>query len=128
LISKRGGRIGRLIYGLFGLAWNLATFLVVPVLAAENVGPIEAIQRSTNLLKRTWGEHIAGNFGIGVIFGLLVLGLILPGLATTTLIASLKSTLPVVLTICLFLLLVILACLLHSTLNKADGAAAAEAS
>jgi len=58
------------------LAWNLATFLVVPVLVAEEVGPFEAVKRSAQLLKRTWGEQIVGNLSIGGIFGLLTLGVI----------------------------------------------------
>src|SRR5512135_2733488 len=39
-ISKRSNGIGRLIVSLVGLAWNVATYLVVPVLAVENVGPL----------------------------------------------------------------------------------------
>jgi hypothetical protein len=44
----------------------------VPVLASQDVGPTEAISRSVELLKRTWGENIIGNAGIGVVFGLLM--------------------------------------------------------
>ena len=57
--------------GLLGLAWTVATFLVVPVLASEDIGPMEAVKRSVGLLKRTWGENLIGNAGIGVVFGLL---------------------------------------------------------
>ena len=32
---------------------------------------MEAIKRSANLLKKTWGEQIVGNFGVGIVFGLL---------------------------------------------------------
>jgi hypothetical protein len=64
--------IGRLVAGFLGLAWTVATFLVVPVLASQDVGPTEAISRSVELLKRTWGENIIGNAGIGVVFGLLM--------------------------------------------------------
>ena len=99
LISQRGGTIGRIVSGLFGLAWNVATFLVVPVLAVENVGPIEAVKRSTALLKRTWGEQIAGNLGIGAIFGLLLFGLIILGGVVIFLVASLQSTALLILTV-----------------------------
>ena len=68
------GRIG-------GLGWSLATFLVVPVLVAEGLGPIDAVRRSSQLLKRTWGEQIAGNVGVGAVFFLafvvaIVLGVV----------------------------------------------------
>ena len=69
-LSRRGRGLGRFVVSLLGMAWNLATYLVVPVLAAEGVGPIEAIKRSTVLLKKTWGEQIVGNLGIGSVFGL----------------------------------------------------------
>lgn len=67
---RERGILGRLAAGLFGLAWNIATYLVVPVLVTENIGPIDAVKRSTALLKKTWGEQIVGNIGIGTVFGL----------------------------------------------------------
>jgi len=69
-LQERLGLIGRLVAGFLGLAWTVATFLVVPVLASQDVGPTEAISRSTELLKRTWGENLIGNAGLGVVFGL----------------------------------------------------------
>ncbi|GAB3029035.1 MULTISPECIES: DUF6159 family protein [Oleiagrimonas] len=70
MLQERLGLIGRLLIGLVGLAWTVATFLVVPVLAATDVGPYEAVKRSTQLLKQTWGENIIGNAGISVVFSL----------------------------------------------------------
>jgi len=78
-IAERAGIIGRIVISLIGLAWNLATYLVVPVLAAENVGPVDAIKRSVGLLKRTWGEQIVGNAGMGAVFGLLTFAVFLVG-------------------------------------------------
>ena len=43
------------------------------MLVVENKGPIAALKESTRLLKRTWGEQLAGNVGFGLIFGLLML-------------------------------------------------------
>jgi hypothetical protein len=74
LRDQQNNLLGRLVVGLIGGAWNIVTFLVVPVLAAENVGPIDAIKRSASLLKQTWGEQIVGNFAVGTIFFLLMLG------------------------------------------------------
>lgn len=72
ILQERMGLIGRFVVGLLGLAWTVATFLVVPVLASEEVGPLDAVQRSVELLKRTWGENLIGNGGIGVVFGLIM--------------------------------------------------------
>lgn len=64
-----------------GVAWTLSTFLVVPVLVAQDVGPIEAIKQSVDLLKRTWGENAIGNVGLGAAFGILIFLAIILGVA-----------------------------------------------
>jgi len=71
MLQERLGLIGRFIVGLIGLAWTVATFLVVPVLAGEGVGPVDAVKRSVELLRRTWGENLFGNAGLSVVFGLI---------------------------------------------------------
>lgn len=72
-LQERLGLLGRLVVGLLGLAWTVATFLVVPVLASQDVGPVDALKRSVELLKRTWGENLIGNVGLGAAFGLITL-------------------------------------------------------
>jgi hypothetical protein len=74
LVRQRAGAAGRAVAGIGGLAWNLATFLVVPVLVVDGCGPIEAVRRSAGLLRRTWGEQIVGGAGLGLVFFLLSLG------------------------------------------------------
>lgn len=78
-LQERLGLIGRLVVGLLGLAWTVATFLVVPVLASQDVGPVDAVKRSVELLKRTWGENLIGKGGIGAAFGLLMFGVLALG-------------------------------------------------
>jgi hypothetical protein len=78
-ISDRSKGAGRFITSLLGTAWNVATYLVVPILAVESIGPIEAVKRSVELLKRTWGEQIAGNLGIGAITGIAFVAIVLSG-------------------------------------------------
>jgi len=77
MIEERASWLGRLVAGVVGMTWTLASYFVVPVLAAEDVGPAEALQRSADLFRQTWGEEVAGGFSFGVIFTLLAL----PGLA-----------------------------------------------
>ena len=64
-ISERSGIVGRIVVGLVGMAWTLATFLAVPVLVTKNVGPIDAVKESARLFRKTWGEQVVGNFGMG---------------------------------------------------------------
>jgi hypothetical protein len=78
-LQERLGLVGRLVAGLLGLAWTVATFLVVPVLVSKDVGPIDAVKESVALLKRSWGENLIGNGGIGIVFGLLMVLAVLVG-------------------------------------------------
>jgi hypothetical protein len=96
----------------------VVTFLVVPVLVVENVGPVEAVKRSGSLLKKTWGEQLVGNFSIGSIFGLLIFAAILiGGFLTFALAAALNSPALVVLMIVVTILVVMGLSLLSSTLS-----------
>ena len=66
-LRERGGIGGAIASAIGGMAWDFATFLVVPVLVAEGVGPIEAIRRSASLLRRTWGRQVAASFGFTIV-------------------------------------------------------------
>ncbi len=79
MVQERLGLVGRFVIGLVGLAWTVATFLVVPVLASKDVGPLDAVKHSVELLKRSWGENLIGNGGIGIVFGLLMVLAVLVG-------------------------------------------------
>ena len=79
MVQERLGLIGRFVVGMIGLAWTVATFLVVPVLASKDVGPVDAVRHSVELLKRSWGENLIGQGGIGVVFGLLMFVAVLFG-------------------------------------------------
>jgi hypothetical protein len=79
MIENRSGLLGRVVVGLVGLAWSLVTFLVLPILVIEGLGPIEAVKRSASLFKETWGENMIANGGIGLLAMLAVLaGAIVP--------------------------------------------------
>ena len=114
-VSERGGIIGQIVSSLVGFAWGVAAFLVVPVLVVEGVGPIDGVKRSTNLLKRTWGEQIVGNFGIGTVFGLLFVLLILVGVGAIAL-AVVSGSVALIITV---VLLVVAAIMLLAMVNGA---------
>jgi hypothetical protein len=76
-IEERFGFLGQIIGSLIGAAWNVVTFLSVPIIVFEDLGPINALKRSGHLLKQTWGENLMAQIGLGLI-GLLAF---LPGLA-----------------------------------------------
>jgi Family of unknown function (DUF6159) len=72
-ISERSGFLGRIVVGFVGMGWTLATYLAVPVLVTKNVGPIDAVKESSGLFKKTWGEQVVGNFGLGWAIALMTL-------------------------------------------------------
>jgi hypothetical protein len=75
-IEERAGMVGRIVSGIAGVAWSLVTFLVIPVLVIEDIGVVDAVKRSGNLFKRTWGENVAAQVG----FGLLGFVAVIPGI------------------------------------------------
>ena len=70
LLLRRGKRRRRglenAVTAAAGMAWQVATLLVIPVLLSRKIGPIDAIVESGKLLKRTWGENLIGTAGIWV--------------------------------------------------------------
>ncbi len=65
VLRDRGGLPGRIAASLGAAVWGLVTFLVIPVLALEGIGPIAAIKRSGALVRQHWGQQVTGNFVIG---------------------------------------------------------------
>lgn len=74
-VAERLGTIGQFIMGLIGLAWTVTTFLTVPVLVTRDIGPIDAVKQSATLLKKTWGENIIANAGLGFVFVLVYIAM-----------------------------------------------------
>jgi hypothetical protein len=112
----------RLIGSGLGVAWTLSTFLVVPVLVAENVGPIDSIKQSVALLKRTWGENAIGNVGLGAVFGLLMIATILVGVALVIASATLSPKLAIAVAVLVVLAAVLLG-IIQSALSAIYSAA-----
>lgn len=90
-LQERSEVLGRILYGLIGVAWSLATFFMAPVIIVEGRGLRDSFGRSWGLFKQTWGETVVGSAGIGLITFLATLavvafagalagaGLVLPG-------------------------------------------------
>lgn len=117
-LSRRAGIVGQIVISLIGFAWNVATFLVVPVLVMEEVGPVDAIKRSAALLKQTWGEQLVGSFSIGTIFGLIgVAAVILIGAPLFTIAASTDSPVVILVAVVLIVLVFTVIGVISSTLQ-----------
>ncbi len=77
VIENAHEKAGQIVGSLLGMAWTMLTFLAVPALVIDGVGPIEAVKTSAQLFKKTWGEQLVGNFSFGWIFALLSMPIIM---------------------------------------------------
>ena len=75
MLERDAGLIARIAISLVGLSWNMATFLMVPVLVMEHGGVMDSVRRSASLLRQTWGEQLISGFA----FGWAALLLAIPG-------------------------------------------------
>jgi hypothetical protein len=88
-IENANEKAGQFISAILGTAWTILTYFVVPVLVVERAGPVTAIRRSMSILRKTWGEALVGNWGIGLFVFLLMLpGFLLFVLAAAAFAAS----------------------------------------
>ncbi len=86
-VRERAGFLGAIATSIVGLAWELVTFLTVPVIVLEDRGPIDGVKRSAELFRRTWGENVAAQVG----FGLLGIVAILPAIVVVFVAGSLGT-------------------------------------
>ena len=115
-IQERVGFIGKIIVGILGAGWTLATYMVVPVLVTRDVGPVDAVKESAMLLKKTWGENIAGQAGLGLAFGLIQFGIIIGGILLVVAAAMTQNMPLTILTAALVVVAVLVTALIHAAL------------
>jgi len=80
-IEERSSWLGKIVSAMLGIAWAMATYLIVPVLIFEDDSVFGSIQRSSALLRETWGEQIVSGFSFALPSLLLAIPGILLGLA-----------------------------------------------
>lgn len=123
MLEERVGWVGRIVIGLMGASWTVATFLVVPVLVTHDVGPIAAVRESASLLRQTWGENLIGNAGIGTVFGLANLLVVLAAIGAVTLAAGLGYAIGIAAAVGIAVLAIIALGVLQATLQGVYSAA-----
>ena len=84
IIERQGGQLGRIARGIFDMAWGVITFLIVPVVMFDDLGPVAGLKRSGQLLRNSWGENLTAQVG----FGLFSFALAIPGILLVMLGAS----------------------------------------
>lgn len=122
-IQERVGFIGRMVVGLLGVGWTVATYLVVPILVSRDTGPIEAVKESATILKKTWGENVVGQAGMGVAFALIHFLIVVCGIALVVAAAMTGSGALIGLAVFVVVAVLILAALVQSALGGIYSAA-----
>lgn len=122
-LQERAGWLGRIIGGFFGVAWTVASFLVVPVLVSRDVGPIDAVKESAMLLKNTWGENLIGRGGVGLIFVFVFSALVFLGVGAVVAASSSGSSILIGLVVTLFVIALLVTGLVQAALSGIYSAA-----
>ena len=76
---ERGGILGivsQIVIALLGAAWTLLTYFVVLLIVIERRPLGDAFKTSLSMFRRTWGEQVVGNFGLGILACLAAAGII----------------------------------------------------
>lgn len=116
-IAERVGFVGAIVVRLVGFGWSIATYFTIPVLAAEGVGPITAVRRSVEVLRRRWGEALVLNIGVSAVLtmgaGLVSAGIIMIAFTATV---AIESPVPIAIGIALVLAVLLVASVLSATI------------
>lgn len=86
-IEENAGVVGRFVVSLVGMAFRVVTFLAVPILVVERMGPIATLKRSGTLFRQTWGENLVAQAGLGIVTFVALL----PGVFIAAVIAAAVS-------------------------------------
>jgi len=119
MIEERVGFVGKIVIAVLGTAWTIATYFVVPVLVVEKLGPLDALKRSAEIIKKSWGESLVSNLGIGLVTTLVTM-LLVVGTAIMTIVLAVKlASIAVVLAgVALIVVIIVLAALVSSALSS----------
>lgn len=67
-IESRMGVLGRIGGWFLDVAWAVATAFALPVIIVEGAGPVDALKRSSSIIKARWGDAVGTYAGAGIVF------------------------------------------------------------
>ncbi len=114
-LQQRTGPLGDLLLGGIAVAWNLVTFLAVPVIALEGTGPIQTLKRSAHIFRERWGEQVTGQVSIGAV---IALAAILPAALLVAIGALIGGTVAIGIFVGLAVIIVVVAGILSTALTQ----------
>lgn len=112
--GQRGNVIGQIVVSLVGGAWNLATYFVVPILLFEDKHVGGGMKGSVSYFKKTWGETIIGDSGIGLIAGIITFLILLFGGLSAFMVFSVLGVLPALVIVGMTILAAVIASIMFT--------------
>jgi hypothetical protein len=73
IIADKFKLVGVIVASLLGAAWAILTYFSLPSLIVGNRSVKDSFTESAALIRKTWGETIIINFGVGLFFGLIMM-------------------------------------------------------
>ncbi|HRK54034.1 MAG TPA: DUF6159 family protein [Cyclobacteriaceae bacterium] len=116
-LGKGGQIVASILIGLVGMAWSIVSIFVVPVLVYEGLGPIDAVKKSTQVIRKTWGESLIRHFGLGLIQFFVFVLIIVLSFGLTYVLANAFEVIGLLIGIGVGALLMLLAGLIFSVAN-----------
>jgi len=75
IISDKSKWLGKLVAFFLGAAWAILTYFSLPSLVIGQRSVLDSFKESAALIRKTWGETIIINFGVGLFFTFIFLGI-----------------------------------------------------
>jgi hypothetical protein len=66
VIRQRGGWVGKLIAGIFGIAWTYVTFFIIPVLIYEKKEPLPPLDEVHHYSNKHGVRPLLGHLGLAL--------------------------------------------------------------
>ncbi|HEY5334706.1 MAG TPA: DUF6159 family protein [Mycobacteriales bacterium] len=105
LIESRLGVLGRIGGWFLDVAWAVATAFALPVIIVEGAGPVDALKRSSSIIKARWGDAVGTYAGASIVF----LPAFLVALVVGFVLMALSPVVGIVVLVAAFLVLAVLA-------------------
>lgn len=72
IIADRSKLLGKIVAWLLSAAWGILTFFSLPSLIIGRTSVRQSFSDSASVIRKTWGETIIVNIGVGLFFSLLI--------------------------------------------------------
>lgn len=114
MIANRFKFVGRIVAAILGATWTVLTYFSLPSLVIGQRSVSESFKESAAIIRKTWGETIIVNFGVGLFFGIIMF---LGWVITLGIIALVPVFEVIILVLILFMIFIITITIISNTLS-----------